>query len=1364
MRTFTPRPQSASELHRSWLELVETEGPFLAIPPLKRVWPQGMFALDGDRRDILNDGRATFEKAWEAHDIRPADEDTLEAYRTARDEWVRLVLGEVAQWGDDLRWGADAVPNATAFSPTRAISISPSAVLMGQESASALVYVVDPVDHLNQDGTDGWAATAIDRIEAMLRASGIEIGVLTDGRWWALVGAREGAMCASGIVDSQTWSEEQHVRNAFFTLLAPQYLIGGDPGERLPKLFEESVAAAEEITEALGAQVRRAVELIVQSFSETAVEARRRGQPNPLPADPHQVYEATVTVMMRVVFLLFAEERGLLPQSDLFVSGYGISTELDSLRHRTQGGNEDTLEAAYLTWHRLLSTSQALWQGASFENMRMPAYGGSLFDPDRFPFLTAVNEHKTLALPVSDRVMLHVLESVQVAHLKGGEARHISFRDIDVEQIGYIYEGLLGYSCEVVQGQVKIGLRGTSGEEPEIGLDTLEKLSAQHLEPKKLAKAIIDWAKEDQPSCKPQTPAALTKLLQTPLGDDGEAVRFINSITEDDPELRTRLATWVGVMRRDLRGKPMVVRPGELLVIETPSRRNAGAHYTPSFLAEEVVQHALEPLCYSPGPYQTADQSRWILKSSDEILRLKVADIAAGSGAFLVAAGRYLSERVVEAWTKEDPASTVRSDLHTQAMRKVVANCLYGADINEMAVEMCKLSLWLVSLDQDLPFSFVDDKILHGNSLLGITDLEQLRKLHIYPEHAGTWQLGSITDTDIDATIQTASNIRRQLSSEIDEFDNARSAKAKRRQLAEFISKTAQLRDLADGIVAVGLREGGNPGKALNEQFENLRIAVSKAYPMDGKPADSRFLDDILEAGLTPTVVTDYGRWKPIHWILDLPDVMLDHSGFDAVIGNPPFLGGSKITGALGKNLRDWFVNCLAYGVRGTADMVAYFFLRSSVLVHSHGTIGLIATSTVAQGATREVGLDQISNRGFEIVRSIQSARWPSSSATLEYAAIWGTFASLSEDAHRVSDNLVSRKISTLLEPEGNSTGHPQLLAANLESVFFGCYVHGDGFVIEEGEARKWIAEDVKYSEVLFPYLGGDDLNSCPNFSASRWIIDFNDRAELAAAAYRRAYDRVVELVKPLRLRQSDARLKNKWWLYKRPAPAMRKAIQSLDSVLVMSQISKVTMPVRVPARQVFDQRVCVFSENSYSFQALVSSSIHSIWATKYSSTLGVTVSYSLADAFGTFPLPDIIPRLESVGESLELERGSLMIKRSLGLTKLYNLINDVDISDEVDPDVARLREIHIEIDHAAMEAYGWQDIELDHGFHSYRQMERFTVSPAARVEILDRLLALNHERVATESEQRKVSESASRVKAKRGHKPKVDDSQGAMF
>ena len=206
-------------------------------------------------------------------------------------------------------------------------------------------------------------------------------------------------------------------------------------------------------------------------------------------------------------------------------------------------------------------------------------------------------------------------------------------------------------------------------------------------------------------------------------------------------------------MRLDLRGRPFVVLDGGLMVKETPSRKNSGAHYTPRSLAEEVVLHALQPLCYLPGPHQTGDESQWKLKSSDDILSLKVADIACGSGAFLVSAARYLADRVVEAWIAEDPANARRRDLHLRAIREVVANCLYGADINDMAVEMCKLSLWLVSLDRDLPFSFVDDKIFLGNSLLGLTSLDQLRKLHIDPSRVPAADMFDIFDVDIDAII-----------------------------------------------------------------------------------------------------------------------------------------------------------------------------------------------------------------------------------------------------------------------------------------------------------------------------------------------------------------------------------------------------------------------------------------------------------------------------------------------------------------------------------------------------------------------------------------------------------------------------------
>src|SRR5262249_53981352 len=154
-------------------------------------------------------------------------------------------------------------------------------------------------------------------------------------------------------------------------------------------------------------------------------------------------------------------------------------------------------------------------------------------------------------------------------------------------------------------------------------------------------------------------------------------------------------------IRRDLRGVPLVVPIGGLVVAETPSRKNAGAHYTPRSLAEEVVLYALQPLVYEPGPLQTNDEDEWELKSSTAILDLKVADIAAGSGAFLVAAARYLADRVTEAWLKEGLVSDDEREnpqhAKDRAIREVIARCLYGADINPMAVEMCKLSLWLVS-------------------------------------------------------------------------------------------------------------------------------------------------------------------------------------------------------------------------------------------------------------------------------------------------------------------------------------------------------------------------------------------------------------------------------------------------------------------------------------------------------------------------------------------------------------------------------------------------------------------------------------------------------------------------------------------
>lgn len=1330
-----PGPPSGGDLHRAWLELVDADGPFLSLPALKRVWPTGMPQPRPEAVAAIKDAKPAFEQAWEKWDSDRTDRAALELYQDARDTWVGTVLREVLGWAGSYQTpaGGDGVR-----SPDHSVTVRPDGALVHEDLTGALVLVADPADSLRDPLDDGWATSPIDRMEELLRAAKVPAGVVTDGRWWAIVSARKDTMAASGIVDSQTWIEEPRARDAFIELLQRRRLIGGKPEDRLTELFRESVAAAEEITEALGTQVRRAVELLVQALSEAALDTVRRGEPDPLPARRADVYEAAVTVLMRVVFLLFAEERGLLPQSQLFAAGYGISDELDALDARAREESGEALDGTHLAWHRLLATSRALYQGASFEDIRLPSYGGSLFDPARFAFLTTRNDRGALAITVSDRVMLEVLRAVQVAQLRGQPARRISFRDIDVEQIGYIYEGLLGYSCAQV-AEVTVGLIGKEGEEPEIPLTGLEALAAAKSGDTELADAILTWVREHQPAATPSSKAALAKAIRD--NDKVEdAERALRAVTTD-PALRDRLRPFIALIRRDLRDRPLVVTPGGVLVVETPSRASAGAHYTPKSLAEEVVKYALEPLVYNPGPHQIAEKAGWVLVRSDQILDLKIADIACGSGAFLVAAARFLAARLVEAWRREEAAVGTPHELMTHAIRTVVARCLYGADINAMAVEMCKLSLWLVSLDPKLPFSFVDDKILHGNSLLGLTDVRQLKRKHIDPG-AASEQL-NLFDYDVDGVLAQAVSLRRQLATEVDDKDPQRSATTKRRQWRDYQGLVADLTDMADGVIAAGLRLGGKPGKALNTAYENLSIAIGAAHPGDGSQPSRTMLEDTQSAGLTPAVPTDYDRWQPLHWIIAVPDVM-ERGGFDAIVGNPPFLGGQKLTGSLGTNVRDWFVNTLADGQRGSADLVAYFLLRATSLLTARGDLGLIATNTVWQGDTREVGLDQMVSAGFTITRAIQSRSWPSASANLEYAAVWGSAGKIAAGVPRVADEMAVARISTLLEAAGRVEGNPVRLAENVGIAFQGCIVLGMGFVLDPAEADAWIKADPRNREVLYPYLNGEDLNSEPDTAPRRWVIDFNDRPEAEARAYALPYDRVNDQVRVERLKNNRAVYRVNWWQFGEKRPAMRRAVADLDEVLVIARVSRTVMPLRVATDQVFNERLVIFANDSYAFEAALSSSAHWAWGIKYSTTMRLDPSYAPSEAFETFPRPKPTERLAAIGQALDSERREIMSQRGrgLGLTKLYNLVNDPDVADAADADIARMREIHVELDHAVMDAYGWGDVPLEHGFHTYRQMRRWTVSPGARVEILDRLLEENHRRAAARGEAPPVAEA----------------------
>lgn len=1304
-----------------WLSLIDHDGPFLSKAALKSFYPSGLPRPDADETStVFVDEFVRWSAAWSA---------SPEVYEAARYRWVGVVLRRLLDWSDDLQFSPTGL---TAESPNGAVMVAPWAALSGEGKPEALVTVVDRTDDLRSTGADGWSANAIDRMAVLLRETGVTIGIVTDGRWWALVSAAKDVTTASGVWDALLWREERPSRDAFLALASFTSIAGGAPEKRLPLVFAKSVASAEEITEALGDQVRRAVELVLQSMSDTHLRALAQGEPSPLPKDPRAAYEGAVTVLMRIVFLLFAEERGLLPEHDLYRSSYAIARIRDQLQRDATATSVEALDHSWETWHRLLAASNAVFGGASFQDMRMPAYGGSLFDPARFPWLHTTDQQGRLRVRLTDRAMLAVLRAVQT--IEDG-AMQLSFRDLDVEQIGYVYEGLLGYSAAYVPA-VTVGLHGKSGFEPEVALTELEEIADAATSPADFAKRLIEHLKKTQEQAKPRTANQIAKAYGV---DDAEAAadartRLRHALLGDD-ELAARLQPFHGLIRDDLRGFPYVVPADGLVMTESPQRANTGTHYTPRSLAEEVVLHALEPLVYSPGPLDTENRSEWKLKSSAEILDLKIADIAAGSGAFLVAAARYLADRLIEARANEGLDVSRESDLKRWAVREIVARCLYGADINGMAVEMCKLSLWLISMDPGKPFSFVDDRVFHGNSLLGVTSADQLKAQHIYPTSRAS--RSPLRWFDVDKDLEDASRLRRELASgQVDDADRMRSTKAKQALLVQSARVTARLRQVADGIIAAGLAEGGRPGEGLDRRYDALADALRMAFPVGPGTADIAPLAEMTATGLR-TDSRD-GSPLPLHWVLEAPDVMIDHGGFDAVIGNPPFLGGPKISGSMGVTTRDWIVNVVAGGSTGVSDLVAYFFRRAAGLVRSDGHIALIATNSVSQGATRAVGLDVLAHDGMLIYRAISSRKWPAHGATVQFACVWGRLGGRTSRPSAILDDRPTPRISTLLEPEGRVTGTPVPLKENSGRAFVGVYVLGRGFVLDDVAAHELIDAAPENRDVVKPYMSGDDLNSRWDLSPSRWVVDFFDLPEQVAAKYALPFAHIEETVKPERQRTREdgsfalrSPLPDRWWQHAEKRPGLVAATQNLDYVITLARVSATIIPVRLPARPTLYSEQCIlFATEDYADLAILSSFIHQSWTIRYASTLGAGQRYTPAGVYQPFPQPPKSQALRTHGESLESIQRTAMTEMKLGLTDLYNLVNSRESNSAP---VEAVRHAHREIDAAVFTAFGWSDLSPDHAFAAYKGKMRYSLAPSVQLEVLDRLLGENLRRAKTE-------------------------------
>jgi len=272
---------------------------------------------------------------------------------------------------------------------------------------------------------------------------------------------------------------------------------------------------------------------------------------------------------------------------------------------------------------------------------------------------------------------------------------------------------------------------------------------------------------------------------------------------------------------------------------------------------------------------------------------------------------------------------------------------------------------------------------------------------------------------------------------------------------------------------------------------------------------------------------------------------------------------------------------------------------------------------------------------------------------------------------------------------------------------------------------------DPKYAEILFPYLNGDDLNSSPDFSASRWVISFYDWPLDRVKGYPLALEHLRENVKPERDSNKRQNYREAWWRHGEHRPGLYGAISGLRNVISITRHSKFVMPVMVPTGQIISDACVVFATEDLATLAFLSSAPHYWWTITRSSTLETRIRYTHSDVFETLPLPALTEELRSVGQALHDERSAFMLGRQLGLTNTYNLVHDPAAQETA---VRRLRDLHVEIDKAVLNAYGWTDLVPAHGHYDTRQGLRWTVAPAVQTEILDRLLELNLQRYTEEA------------------------------
>jgi SAM-dependent methyltransferase len=401
----------------------------------------------------------------------------------------------------------------------------------------------------------------------------------------------------------------------------------------------------------------------------------------------------------------------------------------------------------------------------------------------------------------------------------------------------------------------------------------------------------------------------------------------------------------------------------------------------------------------------------------------------------------------------------------------------------------------------------------------------------------------------------------------------------------------------------------------------------------------------------------------------------------DAIIGNPPFLGGKKLRQELGDQYAQAVYNQFP-DVQGQPDFCVFWFRKASDLLSAKSRAGLVGTNSIAQVSGRKASLDYIVGNGGVIHDAIATQEWSGEAAVHVSIVNWSRQP---QKQLFLNEQLVPF-ISSSLKCE-ISVSSAVSLRENKGLSFESCALAGKGFIISQEQAEKWIKIDSKNRDVLKPMLDGRKLIN-PNEKLD-WVIDFYGMSIEQASNYVLPFKSIREKVKPNRDINKESLRRNNWWLFGRSRPSMRKAMEGLSCYFALPKIAKWVMFTPVDISILPCEANMVIASDDFYILGVLNSKAHRLWVTAQRSTLKADTRYTNTTCFETFPFPQnktspLVTKIRATMQELHQYRTEQMESKQWGITKLYN--------EYFHEPASQLYKLHVKLDKLVMQIYGFND------------------------------------------------------------------------